>query len=86
MWYERRMPSLKYEGDEVPHMIRDYKRLLVDYALAGAWTSDDNPQKAISYRTAYEAGKRQMKLGLKVRDTSRNKTVEIVNDFDLYGS
>jgi hypothetical protein len=83
MWYERRVPSLKYAGDEVPHILRDYKRLLVDYALEKANLAEDDT-KANLYRASYENGKSMMAKSIKTRDLSHNRRVEIVNDTDLY--
>jgi len=84
VWYERRIPSLRYEGDEIPYILRDYKRSLVAYALDKACMADDKEQKALSYRAEFMQAKQDMAEGLKDRDLDAVRTVEIVNDWDLY--
>lgn len=84
MWYDRRFPSLVNQGDEVPHLLRDYKRLLVDYALEKASMAEDEMQKAVNYRTSYESGKKMMARVLQDRDTTTNRKVEITNGTDMW--
>lgn len=84
LWYERRFPSLNDQGDEVPHLLRDYKRLLVDYALEKASMAEDEMQKAINYRTSYESGKKMMARVLKDRDLNTTRKIEITNNTDLW--
>jgi hypothetical protein len=83
VWYERRIPSLKYEGDEIPYILRDWKRALIDYALEKAFLADDQ-QKASIYGAAFKIAKKDMAKTLKDRDLEATKVIEAVNDSDLY--
>ena len=84
VWYERRIPSLKYEGDEIPYILRDYKRSIVAYALNKACLADDKDNKALGYQAEFMNSKKEMTKGLKDRDLDAIKTIEVVNDWDLY--
>jgi hypothetical protein len=81
IWYERRVPSLKYPGDELPYLLRDYKRVIVAYALS---KGSDDKNDASRYTMEFMQGKQDMISDLGDRDLSTNKSVEIVNDGDLF--
>lgn len=83
IWYDRRIPSLRYEGDELPYFLRDYKATVVNYALYRAHLSDTDP-RARDYKAAYDEGKAMMIRSLSDRDPSSNKRIEIINDYDLW--
>jgi hypothetical protein len=84
IWYERRIPSLKNEGDELPFILRDFKRAIVAYALEKASIADDNTQKTAKYSMEFIQGKKDMVETLKDRDVDAVKSIKIVNDGDLY--
>ena len=83
IWYERRIPSLKYEGDEIPSILRDWKRAIIDYALEKGLLADDQ-QKASIYGGSFKSSKKDMINTLKDRDLDAVKSIEIVNNTDLY--
>ena len=85
IWYERRMPSLVNEGDTIPHILRDFKRAYIDFALEKALMSDDKA-KAAAYGNAFVRAKQEVSTVLKDRDSSTNQQIEAVNDGDLYVS
>lgn len=84
IWYDRRVPTLRYEGDELPHMFRDFRRMFIDYALEKASMSEDNANIAVTYKAAFEAAKRMLVNSMKTRDRTTNNRVQITNDRDLY--
>jgi hypothetical protein len=84
VWYDRRVPSLKYEGDEIPAIFRDFKRSFVDYALDMMLSDDDQTTKAVKHNVAYGNSKGVMIETLKDRDSDATNSIEIVNDEDLY--
>lgn len=81
MWYERRIPSLNYEGSELPYLLKDFKSSIVDYAV-GKGTDDKN--ESIKRIAMFENGKKTMVKTLKVRNPDMTRTVEVTNDRDLY--
>jgi len=83
IWYERRIPSLKYEGDEIPSILRDWKRAIIDYALEKGLLADDQ-QKASIYGGSFKSSKKDMINTLKDRDLDAVKSIEVVQDADLY--
>lgn len=83
VWYDRRIPSLRYEGDELPYFLRDYKEVVVNYALYRAHLSDTDPRSR-DYKAAFDEGKAMMIKSLADRDPSSNERVQIINDYDLW--
>lgn len=83
IWYERRVPSFRYEGDEIPNILRDFKRLFVDYALSKANNAEDD-KKRLEYSLTYAQGRKDMVKALKDRDKDQTESIEIVNDYDIY--
>lgn len=83
IWYERRVPSFRSAGDQIPHMLRDFKHLFVSYSLAQQLRADDKP-KAEAYAREVEGGKDEIVRSLKDRDRSENQHVQITQDQDLY--
>ena len=83
IWYERRVPSLKNEGDELPYILRDYKNTVIDFALFKALIAESDP-RARDYRASFENGRSIMVKSLSDRDYTSNKKVEIINGIDLY--
>ncbi len=79
------MPSFRFDGDEIPNILKDYKRLFIDYALEKACLGDDKSTKAVGYRLSYSDGKRLMAESLTNRDLETNKSIEVEDDQDLYG-
>ncbi len=84
VWYERRMPSLKYEGDEIPYILRDFRRAFVDYALDKVLSADNQSNKATKYFMSFENAKKLIAKTLQDRDLGAVKTIEVTQDYDLY--
>ena len=78
VWYERRIPSLKYEGDELPYLLKDFKSYIVDYAVA---KGTDDKNESIKRLTMYENGKRIMVKTLKDRDLDAVRSIEDVQEY-----
>lgn len=85
MFYDRSIPYLEDEGDELPEILKDFKRAVVDYCLMNASMADNDLQVAGAYKIAFSEQKVMMTRGLKHRDTSENRRVRVTKDRDLYG-
>lgn len=83
VWYDRRIPSLQYDGDEIPFVLRDWKRAIIDFCLEKGLLADDQ-NKASVYGVSFKGAIKDMVNALKDRDTGQIKLIEAVNDLDLY--
>jgi hypothetical protein len=81
IYYQRRIPSLKNEGDEIPYILRDFKHLYKAYALSTALRADDK-RKSLDYKADFQNGRKEMTNILAGRDESTNRGVEDVQNLE----
>ena len=83
-WYDRRLVSLKNEGDELPYILRDYKKELKDYVLSRRLPVDGETNRGFASRKDFQIGKVEMVDELADRDLSANMKIEDTSNWDFY--